>query len=117
MLPARVTTFQEKYCAARGCRSEEFIPQLLWRSLHRHALLVAPVVVTMRQDLFAVDRELIALVGRVRTMRELDEELRDFRYDPRNRHWWRTRVRLRISTRRLRRIAGGYLAAAPAESR
>lgn len=115
LLPAGVTTFQEKYCAARGCRREEFIPQIFWRALHRHALVLAPVVATMRRDHFAVDRELIAIAGRVRTLRELDEELRDFRHDARNRHWWRTRVRLRLSTRRLRRIAGTYLAAVPAE--
>lgn len=112
-----MSTFQEKYCAARGCRGDEFVPQIFWRALHRHALVIAPVAATMDRDYFALDRELIAVVGRARTMGELDEELRDFRHDERNHHWWRMRARLRLSTRRLRRIAGTYLAAAPAGSR
>ena len=117
LLPGGVTTFLEKYCAARGCRREEFIPHLFRRSLHRHALLLALVVAAVRHNHFAPDQELIGLAGRARTMRELDDERRDFRHDARNRHWWRTRARLRVSTRRLRRIAGLYLSAAPAEAR
>lgn len=112
-----VTTFREKYCAARGCSSEAFATQLFWRCLHPHAVAVAPVVAAIQRGHFDADRELIAAAARARTMGELDEEILDFMHDARNRHWWRRRGRLRLSTQRLRRIARVHLLAGPAERR
>lgn len=116
-VPLRVTTFQENYCASRGCAGEEFTSHLFWRCLHRHALPLAPLVAVLQPDFFAADRELIMLAGRARTMQELNEEIRDFMHDTRNNRWWRMRAQVRVSTQRLRRVARHYLADAAVRTR
>jgi hypothetical protein len=52
-----------------------------------------------------LDREVIARVARARSMREVDDELRTYSDDVRNREWWRRHGRVRVSARRLRREA------------
>lgn len=109
LLAARLITFREKYCAASGCRPEEFPCRLFWRCLHRHAVPLVPLITALHPDYFSPDRELISLVARTRTMKELNEEIRDFMNDTRNHRWWRMRVHVRVSTQRLRRVARPYL--------
>ena len=111
MVFPRLTTFRETYCAAHGCRSEDFTSHLFWRCLHRQAIVLAPLLAAVQPDYFAPDRELIASAGQARTMGELNEEIRDFMHDTRNHRWWRMRAHARLSTRRLRRIAQLHLAA------
>ena len=115
MLVTRVNTFRENYCAANGCSGEEFTSRVFWRCLHRHALVVAPLVAAFQADYFEADREFIVQAGRARTMKELNEEIRDFMHDARNLRWWRTRAQVRVSTQRLRRVARRHLAVPPAE--
>ncbi len=117
LIPSDVTNFRDNFCTARGCGSEEFASEIFWRCRHRHAVALAPVVMVLQPDYFSPDRDLIAHLGRVWTMRELDAELRDFMHDARNQPWWRMRGRVRLSTQRLRRIARPHLAAAPAAPR
>lgn len=63
-----------------------------------------PLLALANRDYFAVDRALLQRVLRVRTVKELEEEIHDFRTDARNQTWWRKVGRVRVSTRRLRRI-------------
>ncbi len=91
---------------------EEFASFLFWRCLYRRAVPLVPLLRAMDPDYFAPDRELIARVARVQTMRELGEELRDFSEDSRNRSWLRRFGRVRLSTRRVRRVARAFLAEA-----
>jgi len=104
-----VNTFRERYCLARGCRPDRFVAQLFWRALHPHARLLVPVISFLEPEYFAPDRELLGRVGQTRTLRELNEELRDFTLDSRNRGWWRGRAHVRISTQRLRALARAHL--------
>jgi len=67
----------------------------------------------MMRDYFAVDREFIALAGRTRTIAQLQVEIQDYVMDHRNRGWWRRRAQVRVSTRRLRRLAHAHLGAGP----
>ena len=69
----------------------------------------APFLLAVRPSFFVPDRELIGEAGRTVSLRQLDEEIRDFAMDYRNRNWWRKSIRWRISTHRLRRLAARYL--------
>ena len=89
---------------------ENFNEHLFWRCLHRHAVLLAPLFARLNANYFAPDRDLIARAALARTMPELNEEIRGFIDDVRNRCWLRRRGRVRVSTRRLRREARPFLA-------
>ncbi len=79
--------------------------RLFRRSLHVHARPLAPLVRLLWPGHFELDRELVAQVARARSMRQVDEELRAYTDDVRNREWWRRHARVRVSARRLRREA------------
>jgi hypothetical protein len=57
---------------------------------------------------FATDRELISSLGRLETEQDVDEEL-EFYNARRPLHWTKSRIRLRVSTRRLRYVATSCL--------
>lgn len=61
------------------------------------------------RDYFALDRELIGLVGSVRSKGEWHAELGDYGVNHRNCGWWRRRARVRVSTQRPRRLARSHL--------
>lgn len=109
LAPRSVKSFQTLYCAAHRCRKDEFVHHVFWQCLHRHAVFLAPLVALLHWDYFRVDRELITLAGRVRTLRELNEELRDFMQDRRNHGWWRQRVLVGLSVHRLRHLGRRFL--------
>lgn len=98
-------TLQERICAARRWRAEELGQRLFWHCLHRRAVLLAPVVRLFDAEYFAPDRELLARAAGTRSLRQLREEIRDFTTDPRNERWLRQHGRVRVSTRRLQRLA------------
>ena len=98
-------TFAERYCRAAAWPSKEFSARVFWRCLHRHGVLFAPFVGFVGRDYFAPDRDLIGEAGRCETLVEIDEAIRAFVRDDRNRTWWRSRGRVRISTKKLRRLA------------
>jgi hypothetical protein len=104
-----VNTFRERYCVACGCRPDRFVAQLFWRALHPHARVLVPLISFLQPEYFAPDRELLARVAAARTLRELNEEIRDFTLDSRNRGWWRRRAHVRLSTHRLRALARAHL--------
>ena len=82
---------------------------MFWRALHWRAIPWAPRVAVLHPEYFAPDRELLDGAARVTTRQQLEEEIRDYAMDARNLNWWRRRLRCRLSTHRLRRIAAGYL--------
>ena len=84
LLPRTVNSLRERFCAAHGCRPDDFVRVVFWRCLHRHAVPLAPVCAALHADYFAADRDLITSAGRVRSLRELNEEIRDFMLDARN---------------------------------
>lgn len=105
-------TFEESYCARHRCTPAQFRRRVFWLTLHRHALLFAPLALLGGH--FEIDHELIAACGRARTLRELQEELKDHRNQPENARWLRRWLRLRVSTQRLRRLARQHLSCAAA---
>jgi hypothetical protein len=110
-------TFRERYSAAHACRSDEFVTRVVRLCLHRRARFMAPFIVLLSPNYFAPDRELIEAVSSSRSFRDLNDEIRDFTLDERNRSWWRGRLRFRLSTHRLRSLVRKYFRdAAPVPS-
>ncbi len=112
-------TFRELYCAAERCRDDEFVPHIFWRCLYRQALPIAGLILLVHPDYFAPDRDLITFAGRTTSLRQFNEEVRDFVKDRRNRGWWRASLRVRVSAHRLRNIVVEHLsevASAPTRS-
>jgi hypothetical protein len=104
-----VTTFRERYCAARGLRRDQFQADVFQRCLEPPARAVAPVIAWLWPNQFSVDRDFILRVACSRTLREVNEEIHDFRQDPRNRHGGRGWAGPRISAERLQRLARAHL--------
>ena len=98
-------TLREKYCSEYGCDEREFATRVFRRCLHRRLVPFASLVALLRPDYFAPDWELVRRAGAVRSLAELAEEVGDFRNDARNQRGWRARLRMRLSTRRLQRLA------------
>jgi hypothetical protein len=55
-------------------------------------------------DSFTADRAFIASVGRLTRRRDFPAELIEFREDDRNLTFWRRRLRLRVSSHRMRTL-------------
>ena len=109
---AGVNTLSEHFAALHPARPAEVARRLFWACLHRRGLVLVPILAVACRDFFAADRALLERVARVRTVEELEEEIHDFRTDARNQTWWRKVGRVRVSTRRLRRVVRPYLPAA-----
>jgi hypothetical protein len=105
-----MNSFQETYCAATGCSPPRFRTRIFWRCLNPVAAFIAPLLGGPSADFFSADRDLIAQVGRATSMERIHEEVRDYFHDPRNRSWLRRRLKLRLSTARLRSLAQAHLA-------
>jgi len=104
-------TLAEIYCTEHRCAAARFDRRLFWRCLHRSALPIAPLALWLWPDRFQPDWELIRSAARCSSLRELDEEIRDFTTNSANQHWWRRVARLRLSTRRVRQVARLHLPA------
>jgi len=104
-----VKTFEERFCEAHQCTSEEFVRRVFWKCLHRHALPIAPVLLAVYPRYFDADRELILGVRRAVKMGQVWEEVREFFINPRHTGWLRRKVNIRVSARRLIDLAREYL--------
>jgi|ERR1019366_9483555 hypothetical protein len=109
-------SFQELFCEQQRCNDGQFVRKVFWRSLYPHAWPFVPLLGGFGSDYFAADRELIACVGRVTTVSQLQTEIVDFFLDANNRGWFRQRIRVRVSTTRLKRLARRYLAAGDSQA-
>jgi hypothetical protein len=102
-------TFEEHYCEATGCTAEEFSRRIFWKCLHRHALLIAPVILLVRPSYFALDRELIDEVRKAEKMNLVWEEVRQYFLSPQHEGFLRRHANIRVSARRLINLARDYL--------
>lgn len=107
-------TFKNAYCAAHACPPEHFGARVFRAVLHRRVLPAAVVWRAINPDFFRADFELIHAAGEATDARQLEEHLQEYRLDSRNLHWARRCAFLRVSTRRLRRLARSTWASATA---
>lgn len=104
-----VKTFGELFCEAYHIDHDEFSRKVFWQCLYRHALPLVPFWGGFHADYFAADHELILSAGRAASIRQVREEVADYFQYPNNHGWLRKRARIRISTKRLVRLARRYL--------
>ena len=97
-------TFAEIFCSHRALPPDRFAPVLLRETYYPHAAAVASLVRLLSPDGFVLDQELVRGVGLISRRDQLAGVLTDFRIDSRNRGLLRSRLRLRVSTRRMQRV-------------
>lgn len=102
-------TLEEAFCKDHRCDTERFKQVVFWRTLPRHAVFFVPFLGGFNARHFAADRELLERVSRSETMNQVRRELRDYFTDSQNRGWLRTAATIRVSSRRLMRLARLYL--------
>lgn len=96
-------TFREVYCERHGVAPGEFERVLVWRCLHWQA---RPFYWLRRlnRQYFSADFELARSVGELRSRRGFHAEVAEFHYQPKNRGFLRSILRLRVSTQRLQSV-------------
>ena len=105
---APVITFSEKFCAQHQLAPERYEAAVLRLTLHTPARLLQPLL-GLFPGYFSADRGFVRGVGRITRLRDFDPEALDFADDPANRGVLRQRLRLRVSTRRMRRLVHATL--------
>ena len=92
---------------------DRFAPVLLRETYYPHAAAFATLVRLLSPVGFSLDHELVRGVGLISRRDQLAGVLTDFRIDSRNRGLLRSRLRLRVSTRRMQRVVYALM---PAEA-
>jgi len=67
------------------------------------------LILLANNSYFAADRDLISSIATARRLDEVEDAIVEFTSDLRNVHWFRTRFEVRVSRRRVRAFARGYL--------
>ena len=96
-------TFRELYCEHHGVPYDRFERVLLWRCLHWQA---RPFywLLWLNRDYYSADFDFIRGVGDLRSRRDFRNEAAEFHYHPGNRGFFRTLLRLRVSSHRLQAL-------------
>ena len=102
-----MSTFTELYCARHGCAPHEFRQRIFWRTLPWQAVPFAPLLLLGNH--FKSDHRLIDACGRATHLHQIQEEIHDRPFHRQVGRWLRRHAKLRISTRRLRKLAACYL--------
>ena len=97
-------SYAERYCSLHGLPPERFTDHVFKRSLHAPLRWLWPLIGWMVRSHFEIDRQTVQTIGRFHSRREMSEELIEFSYHPRNRHFMRRVAGQRLSTHRLRRL-------------
>lgn len=97
-LEPAIDSFQKTFCAQYGVPLESYASVVLRLTLYPHARWLAEIGPA---KLLAADRAFVAAVGLLTRWREFAAEARTFQTAPENRRFWRGRLRLRVSVRRM----------------
>lgn len=109
--PTAMNSLLRRYCEKNGCSEASFYRKVFWECLHRRALVVAPFFGGWKSNYFAADRALIAEIARAERMSQVAEDIGAFALEPDNTRWLRKTARIRVSGRRVQRLAKRYLLA------
>ena len=103
-------TFEEAFCARYRCPAARFPDRAFRLCLYSHAVPLALVLRKLSPSFFREDFQLIQQVGLDQDLEEVDAALSDFQYVNRaRRHWLRTGLKIRLSGRKVRALAGDLL--------
>lgn len=108
-------TFAEIFCSHHALPPARFAPVLLQETYYPHAAAFATLVRLLSPVGFSLDNELVRGVGLISRRDQLAGVLTDFRIDLRNRGFLRSRLRLRVSTRRMQRVVYDLMPAVSGE--
>jgi hypothetical protein len=106
-----VTTLLARFAARSGLTVEQAELRLFREALYPEARWLAPLL-RLRRGHFDPDWRFVRAAGRATTMDEFQVEVRHYSDDKAHRGWLRGRLKLRVSVRRLRRLARELLPAA-----
>lgn len=98
-------TFAARYCARHGLPAEKFDRAVFLRSLYPHARLIHRLISLVDPDFFEADYHLIDTMGRTVRLREFGSACAVYRHYLVHASLARRLFRLRISVRRLHRVA------------
>lgn len=101
----RVKTFEQLYCEHHRCDASRFRSRVFAAALPWRAKLAAPLLGGLGGKYFSPERDLLAAVGEAISMPRIRDEIRDYFMDPVQQRWLRRLAGVRLSTRRLQRIA------------
>lgn len=107
----KASTFAQIYCEQNRLESVAFSKKVVSKCLHFPVRWLAPILLSINPDIFEADFELITHVGTLKSGRMLEQEIRQFNADYRNRRFWRGLLRQRVSTHRLRKLFRKTMAA------
>ena len=105
--PVDQKTLRDAFCRKQACSDEDFLRRAFWRTLYPQAWPLA-LLAGHRAERFSADRALIAYCGRLTSLHQIDAELAEFSALV-NRSFVRRSCRLRVSGRRLKKLAAEYL--------
>jgi hypothetical protein len=97
-------TLKDAFCRKFSCAPEEFERRALMVALYPHARIFTSFG-GHRGERFAVDRAVVNYCGLLRSRVDINRELGEFAQLPENRKFSRRFLRIRVSGRRLQRLA------------
>ena len=96
--------FADMYCQKHALDPDRYAAVVLRRALYPHARVVYWFIVRLQPEFGEADRDIVEGVGRLMRLRDFGDEAEDFAHHSGNCRFLRRRFRLRVSTRRLRRL-------------
>ncbi len=97
-------SLQKAFCRKFSCPPEEFERKAFAAVVYPHVRIFL-LLGGYRSDYFGPDRAVVSYCGRLCSRVELDRELGEFAQMPENRKFLRSVLRLRVSGRRIKRLA------------
>lgn len=106
---AQPNDFGHAFAAKRQILPSSFESALFFDCAPLQALLVGLVIDSPQLKVFAPDYELLRRIAEARFIEEVEAAISDFWGHPANDGWARRKAKIRISTRRVRRLAAELL--------
>lgn len=97
-------TFAEIYCEQRGVLPENYAKTVTRETLYSHARVLASLIELVRPRHFSADIEFAHGVGQIRRYRDYGTEAEGYAHHPENRGYLRALFKVRISSRKMRRL-------------
>ena len=97
-------TFSERLSFDQKIEVDAFERFVLSRCLHAPLRWIYPALKFILSDYLEPDLQCVRATGTLRSNRDLENELAEFSYHPRNRHFFRRILRQRLSTHKVYRL-------------